>query len=188
MDLSKLPKFSDSPPPPQPSPPDEPVPAIPIPSRPNQPGIGADIWLSLVIGFLFIFMGLTFGKFLVAKLTGQPFHTHVNWTEGPLADSPNPEVAYFDLSGFTAWTDMGVFLFGLVLLFEAAAKAVIAIRPGYTSRLILIVAILLTFGTVLLNLFVCYRLMGVGVTPLLSGLAVAFGGWILFDEWRMLRN
>jgi hypothetical protein len=186
MDLSKLPKFSDSPPPP---PSEQPEPVTPIPPKPSpQPGIGADIWVSLVIGLLFVFMGLNFGKFLVSKVTGQPYHTHVNWTEGPLADSPDPEVAYFDLSGFTAWTDMGVFLFGLVLLFEAAAKGVIAIRPGGASRLILVLAILLTFATVMLNLFVCYRLMSMQITPLISGLAVAFGGWILFDEWRMLRN
>jgi succinate-acetate transporter protein len=47
---------------------------------------------------------------------------------------------------------------------------------------------LLTLATVLLNLFVCYRLMSIQVTPLISGLAVAFGGWILFDEWRMLKS
>jgi hypothetical protein len=154
----------------------------------QQPGVGADVWVSLIIGLLFIFMGLNFGKFLVAKLSGQPFHTGVNWTQGPLADSPNPEVAYFDLQGFTAWSDMGVFLFGLVLLLEAAAKAAIAIRPGNTSRFILFLAVLLTLATVLLNLFVCYRLMSIQVTPLISGLAVAFGGWILFDEWRMLKS
>ena len=186
MDISKLPKFSDSPPPPLP---EEPQPAMPMPAEPSrQTGIGADIWVSLIIGLLFIFMGLNFGKFLVAKLAGQPYHTNYNWAPAPGSDTPGPEVAYFDLQGFTAWSDMGVFLFGLVLLLEAAAKAAIAIRPGYTSRLILFLAVVLTLATVLLNLFVCYRLMSIQVTPLISGLAVAFGGWILFDEWRMLKS
>lgn len=160
-----------------------------MPSRPNQQGtLGADVWVSVIIGLLMIFMGINFGKFLIARVSGQPYHTGVNWTEGPLANSANPEVAYFDLQGFTAWTDMGVFLFGLVLLLEAGARAMMAIRPGGASRLVLMAAIGLTFATVLLNGFVCFRLMSNQITPLISGLAVAFGGWILVDEWRMLRR
>jgi hypothetical protein len=183
MDISKLPKFSDSPPPP---PNDQPQPAEVIPPKPNpQAGVGADVWVSLIVGLLMIYMGLNFGKFLAAKLGGQPYHTNVNWTEGLQAGT---EVGYFDLQGFAAWSDMGVFLFGLVLLLEAGAKAILAIRPGAASRLILIAAIGLTLATVLLNLFVCVRLMSVQITPIISGLAVAFGGWILVDEWRMLKN
>jgi hypothetical protein len=188
MDISKLPKFSESPPPPpaSPSPTDETQPAMPMPARPyQQAGLGADVWVSVIIGLLMIYMGLNFGKFLVAKLSGQPYHTNVNWMEGAQAGK---EVSYFELQGFTAWTDMGVFLFGMVLLLEAAAKAAVAIRPGYMSRFILFLAVVLTLATVLLNLFVCYRLMSVQITPIISGLAVAFGGWILVDEWRMLRN
>jgi hypothetical protein len=187
MDISKLPKFSDSPLPPPP--PNEPEPVAEMSARPYQSaGIGANVWVSVVIGLLMIFMGLNFGKFVVAKLTGQPYHTNYTWPAAPGTEGPGPEVAYFDLQGFTAWSDMGEFLFGMVLLLEAAAKAAIAIRPGYTSRFILFLAVVLTLATVLLNLFVCYRLMSVQITPIISGLAVAFGGWIMVDEWRMLRN
>jgi hypothetical protein len=78
---------------------------------------------------------------------------------------------------------MGIFLFGVVLLVEAAAKTFLVLKPGAFSRGFLMFAILLTFCGVLLNIYACFKLFDFGVTPLLSGLAVAFGGWILFDEW-----
>ncbi len=156
------------------------------PQTPMPPGVGVDVWISTVLGVLFVFLGLTFGKFALAKLTHQPFHTGINWTD----DNPKAgqEVSYFELEGYTAWTEMGVFLFGLTLLFEAASKAAIALRPGRASRAVLGLALLLTLATVGLNLYACGLLMHVGITPILSGLAVAFGGWILYDEWQTLRR
>jgi hypothetical protein len=193
MDLSKLPKLSDSRSQDQSS--SAPLPAEPMersdPRQPldyrqslNDPDLGADIWVNVIIGLLLIAMGFTFAKFLFAKLTGQAFHTGVNWTGGPNAGN---EVDYFDLEGFTAWTQMGMFLFGVVLLLEAASKAAVVLRPGAASRGILKFALALTLITTALNLYVCIRMLGVGMIPLLSGLAVAFGGWILASEWRMLK-
>jgi hypothetical protein len=191
MDLSKLPKLSNT----QESPaaPGEPAPQTPVAPtpvveyRPNVPqqGIAGDVWFNAVIGLVLIGLGFTFARFLAAKIAGQPFHTGVNWTSGPHEGS---EVAYFDLEGFTAWTDAGVFLFGLVVLMEAASKAAITIKPGRFSRGLLALAFVLTIGATLLNLFVCFKMLGAGIMPLLSGLAVAFGGWILVDEWRVLRT
>jgi len=96
-------------------------------------------------------------------------------------------VSYFELQGYTAWTEMGEFLFGLTLLFEAASKAAVAIKPGTASRWLLALSIVLTLATVALNLWACGLLLHVGITPLLSGIAVAFGGWVLYDEWQTLR-
>jgi hypothetical protein len=190
MDLSKLPKLSNT----QgqeaaPTAAPETAQAPPAPPieyrRPslNDPELGADIWVNAIIGLLLIGMGFTFAKFLIAKMTGQSFHTGVNWTSGPNAGS---EVAYFDLEGFTALTQMGMFLFGVVLLLESAAKAAIVLIPGTVSRALLMLALVLTLATTALNIFVCIKLLGTGTLPLLSGLAVAFGGWILAGEWRML--
>ncbi|HSV15997.1 MAG TPA: hypothetical protein VLI90_17175 [Tepidisphaeraceae bacterium] len=193
MDLSKLPKLSNTqaeqPPASAPVASDDPTPTRPVEyrGRPsiNEPELGADIWVNAIIGLLLIGMGFTFAKFLSAKLTGQPFHTNVNWTTGPNAGS---EVAYFDLQGYTAWTDMGMFLFGVVLLLEAAAKTALVLRPGAVSRAILLLALVLTAATTALNIYVCFKFLQAGSLPLLSGLAVAFGGWILADERRMLRH
>ncbi len=189
MDLSKLPKLSDTKSQaadPQAMPVD-PLPLAtaryPVEYRPAN--FGADIWISLVIGIILAFLGGTFARYAIATLTHQPFHTGVNWTDGPKAGS---EVAYFELEGFTAWSDMGIFLFGLTLLFEAAAKTLLLLRPGKFSRLVLMGAVGLTFLAVILNIIACAKMFGVGITPLLSGLAVAFGGWILFDEWATLQR
>jgi hypothetical protein len=55
------------------------------------------------------------------------------------------------------------------------------------SRGLLAISLVLSVAATALNLYVCVRLFGIGVTPILSGLAVAFGGWIVLNEWRMLR-
>src|SRR5580704_12732571 len=117
MDLSKLPKLSNTQEPP--ATPTEPAIDTPAAARPvadyraplPEPGIAGDVWFNAVVGLVLIGLGFTFARCLLAKLTGQPFHTGVNWMAGPNAGS---EVSYFDLEGFTAWTDAGVFLFGLV--------------------------------------------------------------------------
>ena len=195
MDVSKLPKLSDTRaaedaagPPAEVAAPVESAGGGPIPYRspptPRPPMLGADVWISTVIGLLFVFLGLTFAKFALAKLTHQPFDTGVIWSDpDPRAGQP---VAYFDLTGYTAWTDMGAFLFGLTLLLEAASKAAVVLRPGTASRGLLASAAVLTGVTVGLNLYACGLLLHAGITPILSGLAVAFGGWILFDEVHTL--
>jgi hypothetical protein len=147
--------------------------------------IVGEIWFNAIIGMIFIAAGFTFARFLAAKLTGQPFHTYVNWTEDSGASG---EVPYFDLEGYTAWTHMGMFCFGVVLLLEAAAIAAMTLRPGHSSRALLAVSFAFTLATSALNAYICIRLFGIGVIPVLSGLAVAYGGWIILSQWRMLRS
>ena len=151
------------------------------------PALGADVWISTVLGLLFVFLGMTFAKFVVAKLTHHAFDTGYVWPDDDTSGRAGQPVAYFDLQGYSAWTDMGVFLFGLTLLFEAASKAAVVLRPSTASRGLLGLAILLTLATVALNVVAAGLLLHYGVTPILSGLAVAFGGWILFDEWSTLQ-
>lgn len=154
------------------------------PTTAYPPTLGADVWISTVIGLLFVFLGMTFARFAVATLTHHSFDTGVEWMDpDPRAGQP---VAYFELQGYTAWTDMGAFLFGLTLLLEAAGKSAVVLRPGTASRAVLAFAAVLTLASVGLNLCACGLLLHVGITPILSGLAVAFGGWILFDEVQTL--
>jgi cytochrome c oxidase subunit IV len=193
MDLSKLPKLSntksqvpaENPTPPQPAQP-EVVNYQPYANRP--PSIGGDIWFSVVIGILLMFMGGTFARFAIAKITHRPFHTNYTWPDDDPKGRGGQEVDYFDLQGFTAWSDMGVFLFGVTLIFEAAAKAFIVMNPGAMSRYVLMLAIVLTLLAVILNIIAAMKMYSVDIIPLLSGLAIAFGGWILFDEWATLQR
>src|SRR5438067_641511 len=62
----------------------------------------AEVWISAIFGIVFILIGKTFGAYLWSLITHQPFHTGVNWTSGELAGT---EVAYPQLQGFVIWTD-----------------------------------------------------------------------------------
>ncbi len=192
MDLSKLPKLSDTQraegPVPAETEPQQTGPSLPAAPVYRPPGIGADIWISLVIGILLCALGRSFFSFSVAALTHQPYHTGFTWdSDGPKGHAGD-EIAYFDLAGETAWSDMGIFLFGLVLLFEAASKTLVMLKPGKPARAALTIAIAFTVIGVLLNVVVCIRLFNSGTVPMLSGFAVAFGGWILIDEWNTLKR
>jgi hypothetical protein len=148
MDLSKLPKFSQTQQPHAPArtetndaPAPAPVARAPhcvqcgLPLRPGArfcdacgaptavdtgvpPGNAADAWISAIIGFIFLIIGKNFGAYLFSLITRQPYHTGVNWVSG---DKAGTEVAYPDLEGFVIWTDSAMFIFGIALLLEAAA-------------------------------------------------------------------
>jgi hypothetical protein len=107
----------------------------------------------------------------------------VNWTDGPLAGT---EVAYFDLTGFTALTEMGVFIFALVLLLDCMAMAAALLRPSAITRIGLWLALGLTLIGTILNLYICGRLMHNQTIPQLSALIVLIGAWMLYDQWRTL--
>src|SRR6187551_1738010 len=119
MDMSKLPRLSNTQqnqPPPSSDAAEGPALDQPIPSRPEPPYseqpmtqgmlMGAEVWLTGVLGLVFMLLGRNFGVYLISKLTGRVYHTGVNWTAGPLA---NTEVAYPDLEGFVMWTDASLF-------------------------------------------------------------------------------
>src|SRR4051812_12095286 len=119
MDLSKLPKMSQSPPPPSPAQPD-PVAARPLqqPSVLDTPGsIGAEVWISLVIGVLCLLLGKNFATWGLTTLSGKPYHTTVNWVAG---DKAGQEVSYWELQGYTALSDAAIFTYGIALILEGA--------------------------------------------------------------------
>jgi cytochrome c oxidase subunit IV len=190
MDLSKLPKLSDTK---SQAPAENPMPPAPQginyqPYANRQPSIGGDIWFSVVIGIVLMLLGGTFAKFAIAKMTHHPFHTNYTWPDDDPRGRGGQEVDYFDLQGYTAWTDMGIFLFGVTVVFEAAAKAFIVMKPGAMSRYLLMLAIVLTLLAIILNLIAAMKVYSLDVIPTFSALAIAFGGWILFDEWATLQR
>jgi hypothetical protein len=186
MDLSKLPKFSHTPSPP----PESVAPASgePCSSSVGAPlerpgiGVGGEIWISLVIGVLLLLIGRSFGGYLWSTLTGQTHHTGIIWSSGPQAGE---EVAYFDVVGMSGLSDSAIFLFGLAMVFEAVSLAVAFSRlRGKTLALGL--ALTVAFLATAYNLFVAVRLLGVNIIPILSGLAVAFGGYMVVYQWKLL--
>jgi hypothetical protein len=150
----------------------------------NAPSFGAEIWLSAIIGFICLMVGLNFAKYSLARLSGKPYHTGVNWVAGPNAGQ---EVAYPELQGFTMLTDSAYFLFGLALIFEAIMLAVVT-RSARWGRALLMLALAVAVIATAYNLFVVVRLFAAGVLPIPSLLAVAFGGYIVASEWRMLQS
>jgi hypothetical protein len=189
MDISKLPKLSDSKAQEAPAAPDQPVAPAPVPTPQYPAGnIGGDIWISLIVGILLCLLGKTFASFCMAKIMHQPYHTTFFWDSDGPGGKAGEEISYFNLPGFTAWSDMGLFIFGLVLLFEAASKTLLVLRPGKIARAALMFAIILTIAGVGLNLIACVKMLGGSIIPTLSALAVAIGGWILFDEINTLKR
>jgi hypothetical protein len=149
---------------------------------PPAPG-GAEIWISAVLGVIFILIGRRFGAYLISLLSGKPFDTGVIWRIGEKAGTPVP---YWELQGYTALSEAGIFLFGVLLLLEAIVLGLSAIgwrwsRPaGY---LMLALAVCVTA----LNLIVSILLFSNNITPLQSLLAAAFGGYLVFYQLNVLR-
>ena len=134
MDLSKLPKLSESPPPPPVQP--DPAPVRPTYSASSRAEMGIDIWLSLIIGLVLIFLGINFGSYLKCKLTGQPYVTGWTWPNtGPKANQP---VEYFDLQGGTAYGEMGYFLMGAALMVDGAVLLLAMMTGQHRKKLILL--------------------------------------------------
>src|SRR5947209_779612 len=102
MDMSKLPRLSqsDAPPPTEAAVPAE---GQPEPRRvapvdydrgaPQSLVTAGEVWVAAIVGVIFVYVGQRFGSFLLTRLKGQPFHTGFNYTGGPL---DGQEVPYHD--------------------------------------------------------------------------------------------
>ena len=148
-------------------------------------GVGAEVWVSAVLGIIMILLGRSFGGWMMATMTGKPYDTGVVWSPGaPLEGQP---VEYWQLVGFTALSDSAIFLFGVALLLEA-----VVLFAAYTSfrrkTLLIGFALFVTTAATLYNLYVSFRMFSAGLLPLMSLLAVAFGGYLAVFEWQLLQR
>ena len=141
------------------------------------------IWLSLIIGLVVMMMGWGFAKWATATLLGHPYETGATWQTG---DRAGQSVAYWDLMGHQALSESALFLFGLACVLEAAAMAAGYARPRLRTTTVS-VALLFTLLATVYNLVTCVVLFKADITPMLSLLAVGFGGYMAFAEWAMLR-
>jgi len=196
MDLQKLPKFSTTPPAAPPAPDDAasrgappPPPAYatptgyPMATDPVFASAGS-AWLSLIIGIICLLLGQNFLRWLLATATGRPHATGVIWNAGPKAGQP---VDYFELQGGTAWTDMGVFLMGVALLIDGGVMLWLLRGVGRWTVGLATLALGVTALAVLVNLGVAADFVRRGGLPLFSLLAVAIGGYMLFEYAGLLK-
>ena len=185
MDLSKLPKFSETPQPPSNDAADaSPAPAPRDPTTTVDPGIGAEVWISAILGVIFMLLGRQFASYLLATMSGRNYETGVNWVQGPNAGQP---VHYFDLEGGIAWTESGLFLFGVALVLEAIILLAVYRSWSY-KRVLLMVALALSIVATLQNIVVAAVLFQKNIMPIMTLLAVAVGGYIAAYEWRLLKT
>jgi zinc-ribbon domain len=160
-------------------------------------GIAMDVWFSLVIGLVFLLLGR--GVFSdLAQIKG-PHPTNLVWSEGtPKANQPvtpdelQPDKrkeydAGLEAERQQALTDGSMFLFGVALLVDAGTRLLVWLGlPG--RRMILALGILVMLAAVAFNVYTISRLMRAGITPLLSLICVAFGGYVLFTQWITFRT
>lgn len=182
MDLSKLPKLSQSPPPPADEPSDAPASPVPVQPYPppgafvNELSVGAEIWIAAIFGLIFMMLGANFGKYAIATLTGQTYHTGVNWGD----DGPNTgEVPYTQLYGHVWLSDSAMFFFGLALIVEAIFLFA-ANKNSRHRNALLTTACVFAWFAVAYNVFACAVLFNAGIQPIMSLLVVAFGGYGAF--------
>jgi hypothetical protein len=169
MDLSKLPKFSQTPPPAQ-APAGE--------SRPDAPRVldysqtalssGPEAWLSIVVGLFLLFM---YPRFLV-WLSHRLFGTNFNEFELNGRVVPYTQVPEF-------WMDLGPVLFGIVLLMDGLV-ILFGRRAGFLA-----VALTLTVLATAYNIIYVFATLKDGFAPI-SFLAGAFGVYICLYQWKLL--
>jgi hypothetical protein len=199
MDMSKLPRLSQTNKDDAPEPvAGQPGVAPPPPPRADtveyarrDPGeydrgysVGAEVWISVIFAIVYMFIGFNFARYMAAKVTGGTYHTNVNWTAGEKAGQ---EVDYYDLQGGTAHSDSAMFLFGLALLLEAIAM-LIAHSGAPAKKFFVGFALFVTLLATAYNLFVIVKLFGMGITPLMSVIAVAIGGYMATYQWRLWKQ
>jgi hypothetical protein len=185
MDMSKLPKLSKTDPPPATAA-DDTTPSAQVVdyARAADPSFsGGEIWFNLIVGVIFLLLGRGFGGYAWAKITHQPHHTFVNWTSGP---NSGQEVAYRDLEGNVFLNESALFLFGVAILLDCVTR--IAIRRGSRfGRPLAYMGLGVTAGATAYNLYASLVFLKGNVLPFLSLMAAAFGGYVVFHQWHMVK-
>ncbi len=181
MDMSKLPRLSqtnkdDAPAPVADGTTTPPAPqldrAVPdyAPSR-YEPGIGGEVWISIAVGVILLLMSSRFWQYAF-------FRSTFTWTFSDPQGNPltYPQTVFF-------WGDLAMVAFGFVLVLEGV---ILALAP---RRALVAAAMGFTIVATLLNLAYLIVMMGRGYgLQLISALAVAFGVYIAMYQWNLLKR
>lgn len=190
MDLSKLPKLSGE------KKPDEqhaaagstPEPTAQFEYRAAPPdrgliGVG-EVWLSIAVGTILMYVSWGFAQWLLATLTGQAHDSGFDWTTGEKAGQPVP---YWEIRGHYALSEAAIFLFGLAMVAEAGALFAAGRWPRLAKPLIG-ASLLVCAAMTIYNAIVMVLLMRDQSVPIVSMFAVAYGGYAVISQWGMLRR
>jgi hypothetical protein len=186
MDLSKLPKMSDtrraeaerqgqSPAPPMPNPlaASGPTPAVPA-GRVVAVDAGGSGWISLIVGLLVMLFWPRLWTWISHKLFGTSF--------APYQDAAGNLVPYTQTPDF--WSDLAIGLFAVALIVEG-----IVLLWAATSRLAVWASLVIIAGATLFNLgFVVSSLSRGYAIPIVSALAVVFGAFMCIQQWQLLHG
>ena len=143
------------------------IPYAPLP----EPGVGAEVWISIAIGALLLLMQPRLLQFLAHQVFGSHFSPYID----PQTGGEVPYTAQMDF-----WSDLGITLFGFVLIVEGLALAFAR------KRSVVIVAFALTVLTTAYNLGYLVVSFTSGIA-ILSAFAVAFGVYIAVAQWKMIQ-
>jgi len=180
MDMSKLPRMSQTPPPPADPSSEVPAAAAPPPQQSayrqeqgysTEPAASlAEAWISIAIGLILMFVS-TAGRFF-EYLTSSNF----SWTFNDASGAPLPyrQTVFF-------WGDVAIFAFSLLLIIDGLIL--------FTRKPTLVmIAFGFTVVTVLMNFVYVVRMMNGYGFQLWSAIAVAFGVYIAIFQWRLLQS
>jgi hypothetical protein len=216
MDLSKLPKLSQTSTPPNdaggpvggPSPaaarPDYAGPATPA-YRPDGDGgfTAMDVFLSVGVGLLFVFLGMNYGKHLMGSAAAYPPITGTGVEWGPRHPKAGQEVLPDELDppNRKAYDDrvvgrrMGIvsesslFLFGLALILAGLLGVVgrVGAVPLAVRRGAMWVGLAATAAGLCYALYATVAMLGNGITPIMTMMSLLVGGMTLFVQAGAVR-
>ncbi len=182
--MSKLPRLSQTKPDDPPAPMVEDTVGAPLTHPPRahellddqprhiDPGVGAEVWISIAVGVILLLMFPRLPQYLAHLLFGAAF--------APYQMPDGTVVPYTSTGDF--WSDLGVTAFAIVLILEGVALAVGRNRPAVVAF-----ALALTVLVTLYNLGYLIMTIGGGL-PMISAFAVAFGVYIAIYEWNLLKT
>jgi hypothetical protein len=177
MDLSKLPKLSNTQPAADRSPdgPDASA-SVPPAIRPAPPQFafgGAEAWISIAVGVILLLMSPR----LLQYVSSQLFGTQFTWT---FSDHTGQPISY--TQSVYLWGDLALTLFALVLIVEGILLAWVR-RPA-----VVLAAMVLTILVTLFNLIYLVMMLPNYGLQIMSAFAVAFGVYIALHQWRMAQT
>lgn len=181
MDISKLPKLSQTPATPaaeETQPTGTKIP--PYSSEPREPAIpaagkGAEAWISIILGLILLFMFPRIIQYLSNRKHPEEFEKLWKFSGKDGLPLPYTSTAFF-------LCDLALALFAAVLIAEGVILVFARKSP------LVLFALILTVGTVLLNLFVLIRVNAEIGFQLWPAVAIAFGGYIAIYEWNFYKS